>query len=114
MKEGKLRHQQKPMLKKKLRKLKRKNSLIIMKHSSRNNIDSCLELFSNVFFGFEKSRIVFTTTCTEEGIANWRNVTEALLKQHEVNPPYCRFAKQEGNFALNKEKTTQETIDTVK
>jgi hypothetical protein len=61
-----------------------------------------------------KKSIVFSTACKEEGIANWRNVTEALLKQHEVNAPYCRFAKVEGNFALNKEKTSQETIDTVK
>lgn len=49
--------------------------------------------------------LIFSTSCAAEGVANWRNVTEALLKQHNVHAPYCRFGKQEGNFALNKDKT---------
>ncbi|KAL4507239.1 hypothetical protein ABPG72_002032 [Tetrahymena utriculariae] len=55
--------------------------------------------------------IIFSTACEQEGVANWRNITEALLKQHNVHAPYCRFGKLEGNFALNKDKTSQEVID---
>lgn len=64
---------------------------------------------SNFYESFQP--IIFSTSILAEGVANWRNVTEALLKQHSVPAPYCRFGKTEGNFALNKDKTSQDVID---
>ena len=56
---------------------------------------------------------MFSVTTDKEGILNWRIIEEALKKQFDVYTPYARFSKVEGNFILNKNKTSEDLIKRV-
>ena len=41
---------------------------------------------------------------------NFKFIVEGLLRTFNVHPPYTRFNKTEGNFAINKKESSEELV----
>ncbi|CAD8098012.1 unnamed protein product [Paramecium sonneborni] len=66
------------------------------------------EVIDNPYHNFEP--LIFTVKAPTGVAVNWTQITEALMKQHNISSPYVRYGKTEGNFALSKPRTPEENI----
>ena len=53
---------------------------------------------------------MFTLSTDKEVTVNFKFIVEALLRTFNVHPPYTRFNKIEGNFAVNKKEYSEELL----